>query len=123
MFKKGDRVRHKSDNKEAVIIDVLNRIFVEVEHDDQTYYWQQKNLILIEDDEDPFDIWNADVYGDYFDTNYNFDFTGGTNEEIKCICDSWTLFHFGCKCGAFEKEQNERERRNRGSDLDRKDKI
>jgi hypothetical protein len=47
MFKKGDRVRHKSDNKEAVIIDVLNRVFVEVEHDDQTYYWQQKNLILV----------------------------------------------------------------------------
>lgn len=26
--------------------------------------------------------------------------------ETKCTCSSRNLFHFGCKCGAFEKERN-----------------
>ena len=50
--------------------------------------------------------------------DFNF---GGNDEKIECICDSWTLFHFGCKCGAFQKEQDEKQRGSGRGDLARKD--
>ena len=117
MFKKGDKVRHVGDKKEAIVTDPDMNLFLEVEYDGNIYYWRKVNVELVDDEDD----WDAD-FG-YWARNYSFEFMGGKNDEIKCICDSWTLFHFGCKCGAFEKEQNERERRTRGSDLDRKDEV
>lgn len=26
-------------------------------------------------------------------------------DPLECTCDSWTILHFGCKCGAFRAEQ------------------
>lgn len=121
-FRLGDKVRYKSSGplqgKEGTVTDVLNTLFVEVTCDDDSYYWHQANLELIDDSDD----WDPD-FG-YWDRNYSFPFMGEDNKEDKCTCSSWELFHFGCKCGFVEREkEREAERRARGSDLDREDKI
>ena len=134
MIKVGDTVEHTKSKIQGKVVAVLNRIFVEVEVNNDIYYWDQRNLKIVagkkeqssdgstnldrDDWDDDFGYW--DRYGEQ--PSFNFELP---KEEIKCTCDSYTLFHFGCKCGAFEKEmsRNEAKGSTGRSDLDRKDEV
>ena len=118
-FKKGDRVKHKHDKTEGTIVDVLNTLFVEVSVGDDNYFWHQANIELINE----YDDWDPDFgyYGEDF-----FPFIEDNKKEDKCVCDSWELFHFGCRCGYIEREKERKDalqRKRRGSDLDREDEV
>ena len=110
-FKPGDKVKLRSTGNSGYIRSVVNPMFVEVQVDNDIYFWQTSGVDKLEDNED-FDF-------NGFINNYN------SNREVKkCTCSSWDLFHFGCKCGAFTSEQEKKDalqrERERG-DLDRKD--
>lgn len=103
MIKVGDNVEHTKSKIQGRVVAVLNRIFVEVEVDNDIYYWDQRNLKILSGENDR-DDWDDD-FG-YWNQNYSFKFADPVKEEdIKCICSSYDLFHFGCKCSAFELEQ------------------
>jgi hypothetical protein len=113
MIKVGDNVEHTKSKIQGRVVAVLNRIFVEVEVDNDIYYWDQRNLKILSGKKEQSsdgstnldrDDWDDD-FG-YWDQNYSFKFADPVKEEdIKCICSSYDLFHFGCKCSAFELEQ------------------
>ncbi len=118
-FKIGDKVRHKSNGAEGTIVDIPNSVFVEVESDGQNYFWHQANIDLIDDE---YDDWDPD-FG-YWDRNYSFPFMGDLKEEDKCVCSSWDLFNFGCRCGFIEREKEREKQRSSGrGNLDRESKI
>ena len=89
-------------------------MFIEVEIEESIYYWHTANVTVVSNPND-FDDWDPD-YG-YWDQNYSFKMAQPKNRKTECTCDSWTLLHFGCKCGFMEQEkedalQRQRERGN-----------
>jgi hypothetical protein len=56
MIKVGDTVQHSKSGVEGIVVEVLNRIFVEVDVDGDMYYWDQRNLKIISGKDDFDDL-------------------------------------------------------------------
>lgn len=127
MFKKGDKVKHKINHvgKIAVVKDVLSAKTLEVEYNNTIFFWTTDNVEKV----DEIDPWVMVQLGSFDDgllndfENMLGDYPSVIEPSNKvCICESRDLFNFGCRCSAFQKEMNEKERGIGRGDLDREDK-
>jgi hypothetical protein len=127
-FAIGDKVRHKKyhPGKIGKVVHVFDD-WLEVEIDEISYFWSKKLTELDYDDLlTQFEAMLGNGGWSDYDELPPLPIEFEDNTEIKCTCDSWTLFHFGCKCDAFKKEQEKKRQReqkdetsNRGGDMDR----
>lgn len=88
MFKENDIVKHKFLNREGKVVAELGAGLLEVVVDNSEYIWSSSLVELVRN-EDDYDDWDPDFFG----------YRGEYNSIEECVCSSWTLFHFGCKCG------------------------
>jgi len=87
-FKIGDKVTHKHYGKEGVIVEMVNSVWVTVIHEEEHFFWD-RDSIEVKSEKVP---WIPCI-----------------KQQLKiiCRCQSRDLFHYGCRCGAFDKEKNE----------------
>ena len=98
-FNIGDEVFHKVIKRKGVVTDIINDILIEVKYDGDTYLWSRESVDHLEHISG-FDGVGTVWLGDDWDREYM-----ATPPKIsKCVCDSRDLFHYGCRCGFFKKE-------------------
>ena len=104
-FDIGDEVFHRRLKRKAKVNDLINDTTIEVEYDKTFYYWfvdEVDNLELVAGFSEGAILGSNDPFWWEDDVTLKFD----TPPPVpKCSCQSRDLFHYGCKCGQFERER------------------